>query len=88
LVGVVFAGEDFAAGEKLIFVWRLGALDRLRAILGRISRGEGEFGSFHSMRRCAVVTPELRAKLAGGYTCDGILQCKSRSKTKLPRAKR
>ena len=31
-VGVVFAGEDFAAGEKLIFVWRLGALARVRAI--------------------------------------------------------
>lgn len=31
-VGVVFAGEDFAAGEKLILVWRFGALVRLRPI--------------------------------------------------------
>lgn len=34
--GVVFAGEDFVFEEKLIFVWRFGALARLRAIVGTI----------------------------------------------------
>jgi len=66
LDGEGFAGEDFAAGEKLIFVWRLGALVRLRAILDRGSHGEGESGGFRSVRRCATVAPKLRAKLAGG----------------------
>ena len=63
-VGVVFAGEDFAAGEKLILVWRLGALARLRAISGVSLPGEGDAGGFHSMRRCAIVAPKMRAKLA------------------------
>ncbi len=34
-VGVVCAVEVFADGEKLILVWRFGALDRLRAIVVR-----------------------------------------------------
>src|SRR5690242_2086811 len=40
LVGAVCAVEDFAVGEKLILVWRFGALDRLRAISGFYIRGE------------------------------------------------
>ena len=41
-VDVVFAGETFTVGEKLIFVWRLGALVRLRAIVARMYTGECE----------------------------------------------
>jgi hypothetical protein len=35
LVGVGLAGDDFAAGEKLIWVWRLRVLARLGAILAQ-----------------------------------------------------
>lgn len=42
LVGVVFAGGDLAVGEKLILVWRLGALARLRAMSGACRSGECE----------------------------------------------
>jgi hypothetical protein len=63
LVGVLFAGEDFAAGEKLIFVWRLGALARLRAISGENPRGEGESSGFTSH---APVASRLGAELARG----------------------
>ena len=60
VVGVVFAGEDFAAGEKLILVWRLGALARLRAILGVECRGEGDSGgspSYAPLRDLRVQIP-------------------------------
>ena len=47
LVGAVFAGEDFAAGEKLILVWRL------RAIVLAFMRDESE--SFEGLlSRCTV----------------------------------
>lgn len=64
-VGVVFAGEDFAAGEKLIVVWRLGASARLRAIYGDNTCGEGEFSGHLRLRRYATVTSRMRAKPGG-----------------------
>jgi hypothetical protein len=42
-VGVAFAGEEFVgAGEKLILVWRFCALVRLRPMVFRYMRGEGQ----------------------------------------------
>ncbi len=42
LVDVGFAGDGFADGENLIFVWRLGAPARLRAIFVDSMGSEGD----------------------------------------------